>query len=107
MSCALVLLASRRVGPAAAAGRRPACLWSAGAAKLAQFARESSSGANDRGKGEAPEWEPSEEEQIRRQTPLRLAVKVAIVSWISYKSYEYFLAKGARTWRAHHQRALR
>jgi len=67
------------------------------------LARASSSQSNRSGSaGERPEDEPlwpdeeTEEELYKRQRPLRIAVKVAITTWISYKTCSYMMEFGAR-----------
>jgi hypothetical protein len=45
-----------------------------------------------------PVWpdEETEEELHKRQRPVRLAVKVFITTWISYKAFSYMMEFGAR-----------
>eukprot|EP00967_Tisochrysis_lutea_P058856 scaffold74997_cov31-Tisochrysis_lutea.AAC.2 len=67
--------------------------------RLLQVAPASSSSRDGRAaQEEPPEWarEESEEELQHRQRPLRLAVKVFVASWVSYKAYGYLMQKGGR-----------
>lgn len=49
---------------------------------------------------ERPEWadEITEDELQKEQRPLRLAVKILVASWISYKAYCYTMDKGGPCW---------
>jgi hypothetical protein len=73
-------------------------------ASSSQSAREGA--PNPRGDGR-PEWaeEISDEELQKHQQPLRLAVKILVASWISYKAYCYTMDRGGLC-RPHRRTAL-
>lgn len=72
-------------------------VWRAARASSSHSARE---GKPDPRGAERPEWadEISDEELQKHQKPLRLAVKIIVASWISYKAYCYTMDKGGFCW---------
>jgi hypothetical protein len=67
--------------------------WRAARASSSHSARQGGPTSREAGR---PEWEGeiSDEELQKQQRPLRLAVKIIVASWISYKACCYTMDKG-------------